>query len=82
MCLVSFIVSHCLIMANANWPVGCAKSSSDFRWYSSDMDIASVSTSGVLQAKQLGKATVRVSSAFDPFNYDEVTTLISVITCN
>ncbi|CBI34863.3 unnamed protein product, partial [Vitis vinifera] len=51
---------------------GCAKSSSDYKWFSSDMATVSVSASGVIQAKKPGKAAVKVVSIFDPFNYDEV----------
>lgn len=40
------------------------------------MDVLSVSTSGVIQAKKLGKAAVKVVSAFDPYNYDEVTAFV------
>lgn len=36
------------------------------------MSIVSVSASGVVQAKKPGKATIRVLSVFDSFNYDEV----------
>lgn len=52
---------------------GCAKASSDYKWFSSDMATASVSTSGTIQAKKPGKTTIKVVSAFDPLNYDEVT---------
>ncbi|KAF4381614.1 hypothetical protein F8388_021242 [Cannabis sativa] len=50
---------------------GCAKASKDYKWVSSDMSTISVSTSGVVQAKKPGKATIRVLSIFDSFNYDE-----------
>lgn len=36
------------------------------------MSIVSVSASGVVQAKKPGKATIKVLSIFDSFNYDEV----------
>lgn len=36
------------------------------------MSTVSVSASGVVQAKKPGKATIRVLSVFDSFNYDEV----------
>ncbi|XP_015576193.2 nuclear pore complex protein GP210 isoform X1 [Ricinus communis] len=57
---------------------GCAKASSDYRWFSSDAAIVSVSASGIVQAKKPGQATVRVVSIFDPFNYDEVVVEVSV----
>ncbi|XP_031406672.1 nuclear pore complex protein GP210 isoform X1 [Punica granatum] len=59
---------------------GCAKASIDFKWFSSDMDVLSVSTSGVIQAKKPGKATIKVVSIFDPFNYDEVNVEVSTPT--
>ncbi|KAM0958021.1 hypothetical protein EV1_023125 [Malus domestica] len=57
---------------------GCAKASSDYKWFSSDMGIVSVSASGVVQAKKPGKATIKVLSIFDSFNYDEVAIEVSV----
>lgn len=36
------------------------------------MGIVSVSASGVVQAKKPGKATIKVLSIVDSFNYDEV----------
>lgn len=57
---------------------GCAKTSNDYKWFSSDMATVSVSASGVAQAKKLGVATVRVVSIFDPLNYDEVVVEVSV----
>ncbi|KAI7979352.1 Nuclear pore complex protein GP210 [Camellia lanceoleosa] len=47
--------------------------SSDCKWSSTDMGVVSVSTYGVVQAKKPGKATIKVVSNFDPFNYDEST---------
>lgn len=52
--------------------VGCAIGSSDYKWFSSDVGTVSVSASGVVQAKKPGKATIKVLSIFDSFNYDEV----------
>lgn len=52
--------------------IGCAKSSSDYKWFSSDTNIVSVSAYGVVQAKKPGKSTVKVVSLFDSLNYDEV----------
>ncbi|KAG5527197.1 hypothetical protein RHGRI_028185 [Rhododendron griersonianum] len=39
---------------------GCAKASSDYKWFSSDMTTVSVSAHGVVQAKKPGKATIKV----------------------
>ena len=36
------------------------------------MATVSVSAYGVVQAKKPGKATIKVVSMYDPFNYDEV----------
>ncbi|KAL1564235.1 nuclear pore complex protein GP210-like protein [Salvia divinorum] len=57
---------------------GCSMSSSDYKWFSSDMSIASVSVSGIVQAKKPGKATIRAVSIFDSLNYDEVVIEVSV----
>ncbi|KAL7256965.1 hypothetical protein ACSBR1_010830 [Camellia fascicularis] len=57
---------------------GCAKVSSDYKWFSTDMGIVSVSAYGVVQAKKPGKATIKVVSDFDPFNYDEVIIEVSI----
>ncbi|XP_022152143.1 nuclear pore complex protein GP210 isoform X1 [Momordica charantia] len=51
---------------------GCAKTSSDYKWFSTDRTVVTVSASGVVQAKKTGKATVKVQSIFDSSNYDEV----------
>ncbi|XP_030530756.1 nuclear pore complex protein GP210 isoform X1 [Rhodamnia argentea] len=56
---------------------GCAKVVTDFKWYSSDTAILSVSTSGVVQAKKPGKSTIKVLSVYDSFNYDEVIVEVS-----
>ena len=52
--------------------LGCAKLSSNYKWFSSDMATVSVSAYGVVQAKKPGKAIIKVVSIFDSFNYDEV----------
>lgn len=52
--------------------VGCAKASSDYKWFTSDMTILSVSAYGIIQAKRPGIATVKVVSTFDSQNFDEV----------
>ncbi|GLU11334.1 hypothetical protein SLE2022_280890 [Rubroshorea leprosula] len=57
---------------------GCAKSSSDYKWFSSDTNIVSVSAYGVVQAKKPGKSTVKVVSLFDSLNYDEVEVEVSI----
>ncbi|KAJ4827574.1 hypothetical protein Tsubulata_004795 [Turnera subulata] len=57
---------------------GCAKASSEYKWFSSDIAILAISNSGVVQAKRHGKATVKVASVFDSLNYDEVVIEVSV----
>ncbi|KAF9666359.1 hypothetical protein SADUNF_Sadunf16G0221300 [Salix dunnii] len=57
---------------------GCAKTSSDYKWFSSDTTTVSISPFGVLQAKKPGKATIRVVSVFDSSNHDEVVIEVSV----
>lgn len=51
---------------------GCAKTSKDYNWFSSDMTTVSVLPSGLICARRPGKATIKVVSIFDSFNYDEV----------
>ncbi|KAI3474918.1 hypothetical protein Pfo_030229 [Paulownia fortunei] len=57
---------------------GCAMSSSDYKWFSSDMAVVSVSVSGIVQAKKPGKATIRAVSIFDSLNYDEMAIEVSI----
>ncbi|KAJ9135376.1 hypothetical protein P3X46_032567 [Hevea brasiliensis] len=57
---------------------GCAQVSSDYKWFSSDVAVVSISASGIVQAKKPGKATVRVVSIYDPFNYDELIVEVSI----
>ncbi|OMO59291.1 Bacterial Ig-like, group 2 [Corchorus capsularis] len=57
---------------------GCAKASSDYKWFSSDTSVVSVTAYGVVQAKKPGKALVKVVSSFDSFNYDEVMVEVSI----
>ncbi|KAK4603548.1 hypothetical protein RGQ29_012174 [Quercus rubra] len=57
---------------------GCAKASSDYKWFSSDTATVSVSALGIVQAKKPGKATVKVISVFDALNYDEVVIEVSI----
>ncbi|KAK9117285.1 hypothetical protein Sjap_016232 [Stephania japonica] len=56
---------------------GCVETASDYKWYSSDLATVFVSSSGVVQAKKPGKATIRVVSAFDSMNFDEVVVKVS-----
>lgn len=58
---------------------GCAKTSSDYKWFSSDVATVSVSAFGVVQAKKPGNATLKVVSIFDSSNYDEVTIEVSTL---
>ncbi|CAN1272932.1 Nuclear pore complex protein GP210 [Linum perenne] len=57
---------------------GCSKLSADYKWYSSDTAIVSISTSAIALAKKPGKAIMKVVSGFDSFNYDEVIIEISL----
>ncbi|KAK3033069.1 hypothetical protein RJ639_035695 [Escallonia herrerae] len=57
---------------------GCAMRLSDYKWFSSDMAIVSVSASGVVQAKKPGTAIVKVTSIFDSLNYDEVVIEVAI----
>ncbi|KAL3833124.1 hypothetical protein ACJIZ3_007860 [Penstemon smallii] len=57
---------------------GCVMSSSDYKWFSSDMAVVSVSVSGIVQARKPGKATIRAVSIFDPLNYDEIVIEVSI----
>ncbi|KAG9446505.1 hypothetical protein H6P81_012633 [Aristolochia fimbriata] len=59
---------------------GCAKTSRDFNWYSSDTATVSVSSAGVVRANKPGKSTIKVVSVFDDMNYDEVVIEVSVPT--
>ncbi|KAL0662458.1 hypothetical protein Bca4012_099295 [Brassica carinata] len=57
---------------------GCAKASSDYKWFTSDVSILSVSAYGIIQAKRPGIATVKVVSTFDSQNFDEVIVEVSI----
>ncbi|KAL1216051.1 Nuclear pore complex protein [Cardamine amara subsp. amara] len=57
---------------------GCAKASGDYKWFTSDMSILSVSAYGIIQAKRPGIATVKVVSTFDSQNFDEVVVEVSI----
>lgn len=58
--------------------IGCAKTSSDYKWFSSDVATVSVSAFGVVQAKKPGNATLKVVSIFDSSNYDEVIDILVI----
>ncbi|CAN4082059.1 unnamed protein product [Withania somnifera] len=57
---------------------GCAMVSGDYKWFSSDMAIVSVSTFGIVQAKRPGKVTIKAVSVFDSLNYDEMIVEVSL----
>lgn len=57
---------------------GCAMVSADYKWFSSDMAIVSVSTFGIIQAKRPGKVTIKAVSVFDSLNYDEIAVEVSL----
>ncbi|KAL3345007.1 hypothetical protein AABB24_024120 [Solanum stoloniferum] len=57
---------------------GCAMVSGDYKWFSSDMAIVSVSTFGIVQAKRPGKVTIKAVSVFDSLNYDEIAVEVSL----
>ncbi|KAL7213703.1 hypothetical protein ACSBR2_016266 [Camellia fascicularis] len=75
---VKFIIDSTDVELELKATGGCAKVSSDYKWFSTDMGIVSVSAYGVVQAKKPGKATIKVVSNFDPFNYDEVIIEVSI----
>jgi hypothetical protein len=51
---------------------GCGKTLDDYKLFSSDEDVASVSNSRIVSAKKPGQAVIRVVSTFDFLNFDEV----------
>ncbi|XP_020089259.1 nuclear pore complex protein GP210 isoform X4 [Ananas comosus] len=57
---------------------GCGRTFEDYRWFSSDTGVIYVSASGIIRAKRPGRATVKVFSAFDSINYDEVVIEVSI----
>ncbi|KAJ3682423.1 hypothetical protein LUZ60_014996 [Juncus effusus] len=57
---------------------GCGKSLSDYKWFSSDERIISISSSGTAYAKKPGQATVKAVSVFDHFNFDQVVIEVSI----
>ncbi|CAN6449269.1 unnamed protein product [Victoria cruziana] len=57
---------------------GCAQASKDYGWFSSDVGVVVVSSTGVVRAVGPGRAIIKVASSFDPLNYDEVVVEVSV----
>ncbi|ONM20895.1 Nuclear pore complex protein GP210 [Zea mays] len=57
---------------------GCGKTLDDYKLFSSDEDVASVSDSRIVRAKKPGQAVIRVVSAFDFLNFDEVIVEVSI----
>lgn len=57
---------------------GCAKTSKDYKWVSSDMATVSISAAGFLRANKPGKAIIKAVSIFDSSNYDEVDIEVSI----
>ncbi|CAI9088048.1 OLC1v1022278C1 [Oldenlandia corymbosa var. corymbosa] len=57
---------------------GCAVAASDYKWFSSDMAVVTVSASGVLQSKKPGKAAIKAVSTYDLFNFDEIVVEVSI----
>ncbi|KAL6838421.1 hypothetical protein ACP4OV_031666 [Aristida adscensionis] len=56
---------------------GCGKTLDDYKLFSSDERIASVSDSRVVRAKKPGQAVIRVVSMFDFLNFDEIIVEVS-----
>uniref|UniRef100_A0A1D1XKT8 Nuclear pore membrane glycoprotein 210-like n=2 Tax=Anthurium amnicola TaxID=1678845 RepID=A0A1D1XKT8_9ARAE len=59
---------------------GCARSSRDYDWVSTNPASVSVSSSGFIQAKWLGRAIIKVTSMLDSMNFDEVVVEVSTPT--
>ncbi|XP_031481437.1 nuclear pore complex protein GP210 isoform X2 [Nymphaea colorata] len=57
---------------------GCAQASKDYHWFSSDVGVVSVSSTGVVRAISPGRAVIKVVSSFDLLNYDEVVIVVSI----
>lgn len=57
---------------------GCGSKLSDYRWASSDVAVATVSSVGVVRVKGLGQAIIRVMASTNPMNSDEVVVQISI----
>ncbi|KAL6601453.1 hypothetical protein ACP70R_044673 [Stipagrostis hirtigluma subsp. patula] len=56
---------------------GCGKTQDDYKLFSFDEDVASVSDSRVVRAKKPGQAVIRVASVFDLLNFDEIIVEVS-----
>ncbi|CAA6668012.1 unnamed protein product [Spirodela intermedia] len=56
---------------------GCGMSPRDYGWCSTNVASVSVSSSGYIQAKYLGRSTIKVTSVFDPLNFDEIVVEVS-----
>ncbi|KAJ1288978.1 hypothetical protein BS78_02G130300 [Paspalum vaginatum] len=59
---------------------GCGKTLDDYKLFSSDDDVVSVSDSRIVRAKKPGQATIRVVSTFDFLNFDEIIVEVSIPT--
>ncbi|RLM86258.1 hypothetical protein C2845_PM04G10100 [Panicum miliaceum] len=57
---------------------GCGKTLDNYKLFSSDEDVASVSDSRIVRAKKPGQAVIRVVSAFDFLNFDEIIVEVSI----
>ena len=51
---------------------GCGKTMEDYKLYSSDESVVSVSDSRTVRARKPGQAVIKVVSVFDFLNFDEV----------
>ncbi|TVU10546.1 hypothetical protein EJB05_44087, partial [Eragrostis curvula] len=56
---------------------GCGKMQDDYKLFSSDERVASVSDSRIVRAKKPGQAVIRVVSVFDFLNFDEIIVEVS-----
>ncbi|KAK3132641.1 hypothetical protein QOZ80_6AG0525560 [Eleusine coracana subsp. coracana] len=56
---------------------GCGEMPDDYRLFSSDDHVASVSDSRIVRAKKPGRAVIRVVSVFDFLNFDEIIVEVS-----
>ena len=61
---------------------GCGKTPEDYKLFSSDESVVSVSDSHTVRAKKPGQAVIKVVSTFDFLNFDEVCEyIISFVYC-
>ncbi|XP_062193278.1 nuclear pore complex protein GP210 [Phragmites australis] len=56
---------------------GCGKTRDDYKLFSSDERVASVSDSCIVRAEKPGQAVIRVVSVFDFLNFDEIIVEVS-----